>query len=93
MDDTEILQHIPAVSLPTHLGGTQVVDHVQWLRECLKSHRLPEPAVHAFFDGVKHPNYMTAKFAAHAQNVEGMLNMSNISCVSNRNNHGNVTCI
>lgn len=34
-------------------------------------HKLPDPAMRAFFEGVKQPNYITARFQAHAANVEG----------------------
>ncbi|XP_067934871.1 tyrosine-protein phosphatase non-receptor type 9-like [Watersipora subatra] len=57
VSDTEILSHIPHKALPAHLGGSYTVNHVSWLRTCLKIHRLPEPAVHAFFEGVKDPDY------------------------------------
>lgn len=71
VDDNDILNHIPAISLPTHLGGAHQVNHLAWLKKCLKIHRLPEPAIKAFFENVQQPNFMTAKFEQHAANIQG----------------------
>lgn len=69
LDDTTILKHIPALSLPVHLGGVYPVNHLAWLRKCLC--RYPEQAVAKFFEGTKQPQYITAHFQHHAANVQG----------------------
>ncbi|KAF6022608.1 hypothetical protein EB796_019093 [Bugula neritina] len=87
VDDIEILQHIAATSLPTHLGGVHTVDHMSWLQRCLLLQRVPDPAMQAFFDKAEPPNYITSKFAAHAANVAAMIGVNKTSHDANHHSH------